>query len=751
MATEAKHKGAHVILGPTTNIQRGPLGGRGFESFSEDPYLAGMASAAIVNGIQDNDIVATIKHFVGNDLEHERNASDLVVLERAFREIYLEPFRLAVKYASPQAFMTGYNKVNGTHVSQLKRIIDGILRQEWGFDGTVMSDWFGTYTTKEAIENGLDLEMPGPTTFRKADYLVHQVQTRELHQKHIDDRVRGVLQLIKNAAKLGIPQGAPENTDNNTKETRALLNRVASEAVVLLKNDGVLPLLASEKVAVIGPNAQILAYCGGGSAALRAYYTTTPFDLIAARVGYEPEYTVGAYAHRFLPGLGPQLVNPETGEPGYNLKFFKDPRSHKERVPFDEYNLDLSNVFLLDYYTDIAKDDLYYLEFLGDFTPPETADYDFSLAVLGTGQLFVNEKLVVDNKTHQVRGNLFFNSGSAEVRSSIHLEKGIKYRVRIDFGLAPTFTAVSSDLVSFGGGGGIYLGAAKVIDPKEEICKAVEVAKKADKVVLCIGLNLDWESEGFDRPDMALIGHTNELVEAVLAANRNTVVVNQSGTPVEMPWLSRAPALVHAWYGGNETGNAIASVLFGDVNPSGKLALSFPKKNSDNPAFLNFRTERGRVLYGEDIFVGYRYYEKLEREVAFPFGFGLSYTTFGVLDVRVAHSEKDDVLSVTATVSNTGTVAGAEVLQVYVSKDELDVIRPVKELKGFEKVHLRPALAQTVTLKLLLKDLVSFYDEYVDQWLVQKGAYKVHVGTSSDQIAGTAEFNIENLFFWLGL
>ncbi|CUM48753.1 uncharacterized protein AC631_00343 [Debaryomyces fabryi] len=752
MGDEAKHKGAHVVLGPTINIQRGPLGGRGFESFSEDAHLTGQSAASIINGIQDKGIAATIKHFVCNDLEDQRNSSNSVLTERALREIYLEPFRIAIKHSNPVALMTAYNKVNGEHVSQSERLIQDILRKEWGWEGTTMSDWYGTYTSKEAIENGLDIEMPGPSIFRNTTEVAAMVTSKELHIKKIDERVKNVLKLIKYALKSGIPGNAPETSNGNTPETAALLRKIAHDSVVVLKNDdNILPLSKDDKIAVIGPNAKYAAYCGGGSAALRAYYTTTPFDSISKKLNNEPEYTIGAYGHRLLPALGPQLINPKTGKAGYNLKFYLEPNSPSKRTLIDEKDLDLSHIFMVDYYNDKVKDDLFYIDFDGQFTPEETADYEFGLAVLGTAQLFVDDKLVVDNKTVQERGNSFFNSGSNEVRNSISLEKGKTYSIRIEFGSAPTFTAPSSNSVSFGGGGGINLGLARVINPEEEISKAAELAKKVDKVVLNIGLNQEWESEGFDRPDMKLTGYTNKLVEAVLDANPNTVIVNQSGTPVEFPWIKKANTLVQAWYGGNEGGNGIADVLFGDVNPNGKLSLSFPVKNVDNPTYLNFKTENGRVLYGEDIFVGYKYYEKLEREVAFPFGFGLSYTKFDISGLKVAVSEKDDALEVHVNVKNTGKVDGSEVVQVYISKDESDVIRPVKELKGFEKVNLKAGATSTVSLKLSLKDSISFFDEYQDEWSVEKGAYTVHVGNSSRDIASTSSFKIEKDFLWSGM
>lgn len=753
MGDEGKHKSAHVILGPTTNIARGPNGGRGFESFSEDPYLAGIASAAVINGIQDKDLVATIKHFVGNDLEDQRNASDSIITERALREIYLEPFRLAVKYSQPKAFMTGYNKVNGEHISQSERILKEILTKEWGFDGTIMSDWYGTYTTSNSIENGLDLEMPGPPKFRTDALVTHQIQTRELHINDVNDRVRNVLKLIKNTAKAGVKENGPEDSDNDTAETAELLRKVAGESVVLLKNkNDILPLKKDEKIAVIGPNAKYAAYCGGGSASLTAYHTVSPYEGITAKLGKEPAYTVGAYAHQSLPALSEQVTNSSNNKRGFRTRFYsEDPTDKPDAEAFDDLHVAQSSIFLADYKHPKIKDDLYWIVFEGDLTVDETADYEFGLAVIGTGQLFVDGKLVVDNKTKQTRGNVFFGCGTVEERGTLKLEQGKKYAVKVIFGSAPTYTITGDDVVDFGGGGGLKTGVAKVIDPKEEIARAVKIAKESDKVVLNIGLNQEWESEGFDRPDLDLPGYTNDLVAAVLDANPNTVVVNQSGTPVEFPWLSKANALVHAWFGGNEAGHAIADVLFGDVNPSGKLSLSWPFKFSDNPAYLNFKTERGRVLYGEDVFVGYRYYEKLQRQVAFPFGYGLSYTNFEFANLKVSADEKNDKLTITVDVKNTGKIDGQEVVQVYIAPVNPTIIRPVKELKGFAKTAVKAGSSSTAKIELDLKDSVSFFDEYENKWSQEKGEYEVQVGASSDDIELIEKFEIKETKLWLGL
>lgn len=750
LGVECKHKSAHVDLGPTANIARGPNGGRGFESYSEDPYLSGVASAEVIKGIQSEHVAATMKHYVCNDLEHQRNASDSIVTPRALREIYLEPFRIAIKHADPRAIMTSYNKVNGTHVSQDKGLLD-ILTKEWNWDGTIMSDWYGTYTGKESIEAGLDLEMPGPARLRTPEAVSHQVGTREVHANDVDDRVRGVLRLVKYATESGIPYDGPEDTKNDTPETRAFLRKLAGEAIVLLKNEeNLLPLKKDEKIAVIGPNAKFSAKSGGGSASLTPYYITTPYGGIASKLDYQPAYTTGALAYDLLPGLSEQVTNPVTGELGVHAKFFSTPAEDKERKEFRTVDLNTSFHILFDYLRDEFAGKPFYTEFTGEFTPEETAEYEFGLTVIGTALLYVDDQLVVDNKTKQTLGVSFFNTGTIEEKGKILLEKGKKYTVKIEFGSGPTYT-ISGEGPDFKGNGGIAFGLSKVIDKAAEIAKAVEIAKNNDKVVLVVGTNGDWESEGYDRANIVLPGNTNDLIEAILAANPNTVIVNQSGTPCEFPWIDKAKAVVQAWFGGCELGNGIGDVLFGDVNPSGKLSLTFPLKFEDNPAYLNFRTEKGRVLYGEDIFVGYRYYEKLQKKVLFPFGYGLSYTKFKFDEVTVSTDEASDKLTVSVKITNIGDIKGKEVAQIYFSKKEHDVIRPVKELKGFEKVELEVGESKTVTTELSIKDSLSYFDEYENKWALRTGEYEVLVGPSSDDIELRESFSIKKEKLWIGL
>ncbi|ODV76849.1 glycoside hydrolase family 3 protein [Suhomyces tanzawaensis NRRL Y-17324] len=757
MGKEAKLKGAHCILGPTCNIARGPLGGRAFESYSEDPLLSGHAASQVIQGIQSEKVLACIKHFVCNDQEDRRIAVDTIVTDRALREIYLKPFQIAFRDAQPKSLMTAYNKVNGEHVSQSKKLLQDILRGEWGFDGMTMSDWYGTYSMKEALDAGLNLEMPGGPRFRTPFPLAHKVNSNEIHEDSLDNNVRYVLKFVNEALKVGIPKDVVESP-NNSPEASELLRRVGGESIVLLKNDnGILPLsktasAGNEKIAVIGPNAKVTQDSGGGSASLTARYKVTPFDGIQNKLTegnntVSLEYALGAFLDKSLPDVGELLVN-ENGKKGITGKFYKNPPGSKNREFFESIDLLSTRIFMSDFKSKYipVEQTLFYADFLGDFTPEETGTYEFGCSTMGTAQIFVNDKLIVDNKTHQVKGDAFFlGMGTREEKASIELEKGVTYKIKVEFGTGPTYTLHTEQAEK----GGVYFGLRIVSTPEKEIQKAVDLAKKVDKVILCVGISKEWESEGFDRPDMDIPGYTDQLIEAVVKANPNVVVVNQSGSPVTMPWVEQVPALVQAWYGGNEAGNSIADVLFGDINPSGKLSLTFPRRIEDNPAYLNFGSTNGRVLYGEDVFVGYRYYEKIKRDVLFPFGYGLSYTSFEFGDLNV--QANDDTLKVLVKVTNTGKIDGAESVQLYVQHVNPSVIRPVKELKDFEKVFLKAGESKAVHLELSVREATSFWNTYKSKWQSEKGTYNVLVGNSSDNATLKGEFETTKTVHWLGL
>lgn len=754
LGREAKAKGVHILLGPTVNIQRAPIGGRGFESFSEDPFLSGTLCGAYCNGVQEEDILTTPKHFVCNDQEHERMAVNSIVTDRALREIYLMPFMLGIKKARPAAIMTAYNKVNGIHASENTKLYD-ILRQEWKWDGLVMSDWYGTYSTPDAINAGLDLEMPGPTPWR-GQALPHAVTSNKIREHVLDERVRAVLKTVKLAAKSKIPGDAPEK-ELDEPEDRALLRRVAAESIVLLKNESkVLPFDDTKPVAIIGPNAKSAAYCGGGSASLAPYYAVTPFQGLSSQCHSTVHYEQGAYGHKELPLLGSSLQHPN-GKPGFRFRAYDKPPTATDRKLVDELHLTHSYMLLFDYKIPAIEGSLYYIDVDATFVPAEDGIYDLGLTVEGTARLFVDGKLLVDNATNQRPGSSFFGAGTIEETASVNLEAGRAYSVKVEFGTAPTSTLQRPGTVSFGPGG-LRIGGCKLLDPEAEIAKAVRLASECEQVVIFAGLNGDWESEGYDRPNMDSPPYVDELITRVIAANPRTVVVLQSGTPVAMPWADSASAILQAWYGGNETGNAIADVLYGQVNPSGKLPMTFPRHLSQNPAFLSFRSERGRVLYGEDVYVGYRYYDKVSITPLFPFGHGISYTTFRFSDLEIiqSHSEvpassSEASIMVHCYVENTGTLEGAEVVQVYVQQLKPSISRPLKELKGYKKVLLQPGEKKPVKIEMERRYACSFWDEGRDKWVVEQGKYNIMVGCSSQTDFLEQQLEVQQTGWWDGL
>ncbi|KAF5863548.1 hypothetical protein ETB97_009792 [Aspergillus alliaceus] len=743
LGMECLAKGAHCWLGPTINMPRSPLGGRGFESFAEDPHLAGVLAAAMILGCESTGVISAVKHFVGNDQEHERRAVDVLVTQRALREIYLRPFQIVARDACPGALMTSYNKINGKHVVENKAILD-IVRKEWEWNPLIMSDWLGTYTTIDSMNAGLDLEMPGPSRYR-GRYLESAVQARLIKQSTIDARTRKVLEFVDQASRA--PVSAVE-TVRDYPEDRALNRAVCGNSIVLLKNkDDILPLPKTlNKVALIGSHVKTPAISGGGSASLEPYYTVSLHDAVNealpdAEIIYEP----GAYAHKMLPVIDRLLSNAV-------MRFYNEPVG-TERILRATQPISKTAFQLMDFNAPELNRGLFFATLTGDFTPDVSGVWDFGLTVFGTGKLFINDELVIDNATHQTRGTAFFGKGTIQVLGKKKLNAGQIYKIRIEYGSANTSPMKAVGVVHFGGGAA-HLGACLHIDPARMLKSAIKAAAEADFTIISTGLNHEWESEGFDRPHMDLPPGVDALIVSVLdvAADR-TVIVNQSGTPVTMPWAAQARGIIQAWYGGNETGHGIADVIFGDVNPSGKLPLSWPVDVKHNPAYLNYASVGGRVLYGEDVYVGYRCYEKTGREVLFPFGHGLSYATFTVspdivFSDKVFNPEKPPTVAV--QIKNTGKVAGAQVLQLYISAPHSPTPRPIKELHGFAKVMLRPGEERTVRISLD-KYATSFWDEIEGMWTSEEGVYEALIGISSQEILARGTFRVDKTRYWLGL
>ncbi|KAI3579888.1 glycosyl hydrolase family 3 N terminal domain-containing protein [Fusarium oxysporum f. sp. albedinis] len=715
IGNECIAKGAHCWLGPTVCIQRSPLGGRGFESMAEDPYATGKLAAAYIKGVQSTGVVSIIKHWLANDQEHERVGVNVVASERALREVHMLPFQIALSDAAPGGVMACYNKVNGKHVSENRDFLDSLLREEWQWKGLIMSDWFGTYSTTEAINAGLDLEMPGPTR-QRGQLLDLAVSTRKVSRSTIDARARNVLEFVQRCTKVPV---AAEEGGRDYPEDRQLNRKLAGDSVVLLKNENnQLPLKRPFKsIALIGPNMKTTSFCGGGSAHLRPYYTVSPYEGIVAQLppDVEVRYEVGASASGWNPLMQGEMMTTPEGSPGMRMRFYSQGPSVPGREIIDESHLPDSSWLLMGY-SHPKLDKLFYATVEGDLVIQETGLFEFGLAVYGSARLYVDDQLLIDNNLVQRGGTFFFGKGTVEEKAQKRLVQGQKYRITVEYESAPSSKLVKPGVVNFGGGAG-RVGLASAIDPEIGIQNAVSAALQSDVTILCVGMTRDQESEGFDRPHMDLPGSLPRLASAVLAAVPDAIVVTQSGTPFNMLWAESAKTHVHAWLAGNETGNGIADVLFGATCPSGKLPLSFPRRLQDTPTFLNFGSERGRVIYGEDIYVGYRYYEKVDRDVLYPFGHGLSYTTITYDKLNLASSH------VSFEITNSGSVPGAEVSQLYIAADEAtsSIQRPKKELKGFKKTYLQPGETRRVEISLD-RFTTSFWDEELHCWSSERGS-----------------------------
>jgi beta-glucosidase len=734
IAQEAKSKGAQILLAPTVNIHRSPLNGRNFECYSEDPFLSARLAVAYINGVQSEGISATVKHFVCNDSEFQRNTISSEVGARALHEIYLAPFKAAIQEAKSWAVMSSYNRVNGEYVGDSPYLLEEVLRKQWGFDGLVMSDWFGTRSTAAAVNAGLDLEMPGPPIYRGAK-LLEAVQEGVVSEATLDKSVRRLFDLITKTKGDEADVDAPEQAINRP-EHQALIRASAADGMVLLKNErSILPLQLDKlkSIAIIGPNAKIARISGGGSARVNAHYTVTPYDGIVAmadnrvKVGYEQ----GCPNYKMLPLLNRKILTTPSGQDKpVMVEYFDNPdfsgtpdfsetANHTERTWFGPFN---KAVNFRSFSTRLTA----------KLTPAESGAFTFSLVSAGLSRLFIDGQEVLDNWTKQTPGEAYFGYGSTEVKTVQNLSAGQEYEIKVEYTKPETMrTGIPA----------VRLGCLPPV-PADALERAVKLAAESDVALIFAGLNDEWESESYDRSDIALTGEQDKLIAAVASSNPNTVVILNTGSPVSMPWLAKVASVLQAWYPGQECGNTIADVLFGAVNPSGKLPQTFPVRVEDNPAYINYPGENGRVHYGEGIFVGYRYYDKKKVAPLFPFGFGLSYTAFSYSELRLSTNEMraGDTLEVAVDVTNTGQRSGKEIVQLYIGDIEAKVQRPEKELKGFAKVSLAPGETKTVTFEVT-KSALAFYDDLVHDWVAEAGEFEVLVGASSRDIKGIARFN----------
>ncbi|MEV6999562.1 glycoside hydrolase family 3 C-terminal domain-containing protein [Streptomyces sp. NPDC093982] len=717
LAQEARRKGVHVLLAPTVNLHRSPLGGRHFEAYSEDPYLTGTIGAGYVNGVQSGGVGTTVKHFVANDAETERFTVNNLVSERALRELYLAPFEIIVENAHPWGIMTAYNTVNGTTMSEHQYLVNEVLRGEWGFDGYNVSDWMAARSTVGAIEGGLDVAMPGPQTVY-GEPLAQAVRDGKVTEAKVDDAVRNVLRL---AARVGILDGAepvvteyPESVDGPE-----LAREIARRSFVLVRNQGgALPLRPNATVALIGAAARDARVLGGGSATVFPDRIVSPLDGLTAAL---PEGTL-AYAV----GADP---NTELGvaDKGFELRAVcrdadgnvigtgSAPNGHIQWMGGDLPE-------------GVTHETLRTVELTGTFTPRDTGPHTFGIKGIGAFKLTIDGTTYYDDVERPAKEDPFAAFFGAPVpRAQPELTAGAPVEVSL------------THVVEFPEGAPLRVVGFTLAhqepqrDPDELIAEAVEAARTADTAVVVVATTDRVESEGFDRTDLTLPGHQDDLVRAVAAANPNTVVVVNSGSPVELPWREDVTAVLLGWFPGQEAGAALADVLTGAHEPGGRLPTTWGSL-TDAPV-TQVVPSAGELPYDEGVFIGYRAWEKEGRVPSYPFGHGLGYTEWTYESVKVEGT------TVTVRLRNSGERAGREVVQVYLAPAEPGTDRPARGLAGFAGVAAGPGETAEAVIELPRRAF-EVWDEQTNSWTFVKGSYEIQVGRSIADRRVTATINV---------
>ncbi|MBR7833462.1 glycoside hydrolase family 3 C-terminal domain-containing protein [Actinospica durhamensis] len=726
MGAEHRAKGRSVALGPTVNILRRPTWGRAFETFTEDPYLNGQLAVAAIRGIQQEKVIATVKHFACNNQEVLRNSINVVVSRRALEEIYYPAFKAAVQQGGVGAVMAAYNQVNGYYNCENEAGLTGALRDEWGYAGFVMSDWFAQHSTVASAQAGLDMEQPDDSYYGAA--LKSAVQVGTVSTATLDAMVTRILTSMIQVGVFDDPPVDPSTVDSldvASAEHLALATKLSEQGTVLLKNDGVLPLDARRlrSIAVIGDAASTNPKTGGlGSPAVNpSTAVVTPLQGITARAGAQVDVTftqgtLGLAALTTVPG---SALTPASGS-GNGLTgtyYATDDFSGTPLGTEVDPGLDFTATPAL-----VGSATTWSAQWTGTLAAPAAGDYRFSVTSSGNVVLKIDGHTVVT-----------YTSGYESVFNGlIHLAKG-------PHAIEVSYVNTGTSFFGFVPPMSLQVGW----QPQEDllIAAAAAAARAADVAVVYA---YDYASEGMDRSTLALPADQDRLIEAVAAANPRTIVVLNTSGAVLMPWLDRVAAVFEAWYGGQTAGTAIASLLFGDANPSAKIAHTFPASDAQGPARTTdeYPGNGTDVYYNEGILVGYRWYDANNLTPLFPFGHGLSYTQFRYGDLRVDDSRArgKGPVSVSVSVTNTGRVAGAEVAQVYLGNPRA-AGEPPKQLKAFQKAYLQPGERRTLSFQLDQDDL-SVFNEASSSWTVVPGTYTVAVGGSSADLPVRASFRI---------
>jgi beta-glucosidase len=711
LAAETLAKGAHVLLGPTVNLQRSPLGGRHFECFAEDPVVTALLAAAYVTGLQDGGVAACVKHLVANDVEADRFEISSEPDERTLREVSLLPFEHALVGVGAWSTMGAYNRLHGTHCCEHAELLTAILRDEWDWDGVVISDWFATRSTEASALAGLDLEMPGPPG-HWGPKLVAAVESGDVPVDVIEDKRDRLALLGRRTGADGRPPGP--DRPGGTPDAVAVAREAAAAAAVLLRNEPVtgaraaLPLDAAvRRVAVVGPNADREVIQGGGSARVTPTDVATVADGLRARLAGGVVVEPGVSASRGTPALDGRSLRRRDGTPGVDVEVVDDAGAVRATLRPREFR-----VVYLDTPAPGEETRGWAIHATATFRPTISGVHRFKFRTNATATLTVAGTEVGED------GSVTLEAGTDVALRAVCRSEAPGLRVAMELRCAPP-------------------------EQPDAFDRAVEAAAGADAAVVVVGLDGDWETEGRDRDDLSLPGAQVELVRAVARAQSRTVVVVVAGSPVDLAWAEDVPAVLWCWYPGQEGGHAIADVLLGDADPGGRLPCTMPRRIEDTPAFLDVPPEPGVLRYQEGVHCGHRWYDARLVEPAFPFGHGLSYTRFsiGAPEVGADTIHPGESLEVDVEVANIGDRRGSEVVQVYVADPEASVRRPARELRGFAKVTLAPGETALVRFTLEMRDL-AFWDRRAHAWRAEAGLFAIHVGRSSRDLPGIAEVTL---------
>jgi beta-glucosidase len=717
LGRDCRARNVNIILGPAVNIYRAAMCGRNFEYMGEDPYLSSRIAVGYIKGVQDQGVMATIKHFVANNSDYDRDNISNDIDERTLHEIYFPAYKAAIQEAEVGSVMTSYNLMNGIYTTENPWLLKDVLRKQWGFKGMVMSDWGSTHYCVPAARSGLDLEMAGGERMNPKD-MAYYLKTGDVTMDMVDEKVRHILRVL---IAFGFKDGTKEDKSiplDDPESVKTALD-VAREGIVLLKNEkSILPINTKKikKIIVTGKNAHRNVY-GGGSGAVVPFRYTTLLD------GMQKEASLHNVNVEYIDELDfmPQIAYTGKGsdQKGFNAEYFNNAKFEGKPV-FEQVERKINYSWAGGTEIKNMPKDYFSVRWTGILRSDKTAEYDFTIGGDDGYRLYINDELVIDD---------WSPAAYRSTNMTKMLEAGVEYSIRIEY-----YQQGGNAAVNF-----IWKRKGDMTD------YFAEYLNKADLIVAYFGHNSDTEGEGSDR-SLGLPEIDKKMLSSIQKTQKPIIGIVSGGGNIEMQtWEPALQGLLWTWYAGQEGGTAIAETLFGKVNPSGKLPMTFEKRWEDNPAYNSYHDRDGdkHVAYTEGIFIGYRGYDKLKREVQYPFGHGLSYTDFKVSNLAVSKDENSDLVTVSYKISNTGKKYGAQVVQVYVGKAESSVVeRPEKELKKFEKIFLKPGESKSVKMELP-KDAFTYYDVNKKKFVNDAGIYNIMLGYSSRDIKLQKTINIE--------